>query len=59
MEMDDRAAEELYEKIKKAGTLLKQHPAKETVEDALVDMKLYIRNDDGTLSKNLARKWFK
>ena len=59
MEMDDHSADALYTKIKKEGTLLKQHPAKETIEDALVEMKLYIRDDDGTLSKNLARKWFK
>ena len=59
MEMDDDTAEEIYTKVKKEGSLLKQHPAKEVVEDALVDMKLYIRNDDGILTKNLARKWFK
>ena len=57
--LDNDEMEEFYKKIKKAGSFLKQHPAQKVVEDILVDRKIYIRRDDGTLEKNSALKWFK
>ncbi|MBQ8564037.1 MAG: hypothetical protein IJ443_09155 [Firmicutes bacterium] len=57
--LSDDEIEEFYKFVKKAGSLLKQHPAQKVVEDVLVTRKLYIRQDDGTVVKNSAAKWFK
>ena len=51
-QMNNDALEDFYAYIKKAGSLLKEHPGKDAVEDVLVERKLYIRNKDGTVSKN-------
>ena len=50
--MTDDELEELYAYIKKLGTILKAHPGREAVENVLVERNIYIRNEDGTLSKN-------
>ena len=50
--MTEDQLEEFYAYIKKQGTILKAHPGKEAVENVLVDRHMYIRNEDGTLSKN-------
>ena len=50
--MNNDALEEFYAYIKKAGSLLKEHPGKDAVEDVLVERRLYIRNEDGTVTKN-------
>ena len=57
--MTNDQLEEFYQYIKKAGSFLKAHPGKDPVEKILVDREMYIRNEDGTLSKNGAMKWFK
>ena len=51
-QMSNDALEAFYAYIKKAGSLLKEHPGKDAVEDVLVERRLYVRNDDGTVSKN-------
>ena len=50
--LTDDELEEFYAYIKKQGTILKAHPGKEVVENVLVERHIYIRNEDGTLSKN-------
>ena len=50
--MTEDQLEEFYTYIKKQGTILKAHPGKEAVENVLVERHIYIRNEDGTLSKN-------
>ena len=50
--MTDDQLEEFYAYIKKLGTILKAHPGREAVENVLVERNIYIRNEDGTLSKN-------
>ena len=56
-QMNNDMLEEFYAYIKKAGSFLKEHPGKDAVEDVLVDRKLYIRNKDGTISKNGLAAW--
>ena len=50
--MNDDDLEEFYAYIKKLGTILKAHPGKEAVENVLVDRNIYVRNEDGTVTKN-------
>ena len=57
--MRDDDLEEVYINLKKAGKLLKQHPAKEVVEDELVQRQMYIRDEDGIVTKNNMYKLFK
>ena len=57
--MDDEQLEEFYKAIKKAGSFLKEHPAQDAVETVLVERRMYLRNDNGTITKNHAYKWFK
>ncbi len=57
--MENDQLEEFYQYVKKQGSLFKKHPAQETVENVLVDKKLYVRKDDGSVVKNSAAKWFK
>ena len=58
-EFTEEGIEEFYRYILKQGTLLKRHPAQDVVEDVLVDRQLYVRNEDGTVSKVTKLKWFK
>ena len=57
--MEDDELEEFYKYIKKSGSLLKEHPGKEAVEDVLVSRNMYVRHNDGSITKNSAYKWFK
>lgn len=57
--LDENEIEEFYKEIEKAGSFFKAHPAKEVIEDVLVERRMYVRNDDGSISKNMAYKWFK
>ena len=57
--LSDSQMEELYAYVKKAGSLLKKHPAQDAVEDVLVRRKLYIRQEDGTIVKNSGFNLFK
>ena len=57
--LPDDDLEAFYARIKKAGTIFKQHPAQSAVEDVLVEKNMYVRHEDGTISKNSACKWFK
>ena len=50
--LTDDQLEEFYAYIKKQGTIIKAHPGREAVEDILVERHIYIRNEDGTLTKN-------
>ena len=50
--MTDDELEEFYAYIKKQGNILKAHPGKEAVESVLVDRNIYVRDEDGTLTKN-------
>ena len=51
-QLTDDQLEEFYAYIKKLGTILKAHPGREAVENVLVERHIYVRNEDGTLSKN-------
>ena len=44
--------EEIYRAIKKTGFVLREHSAQNAVEDVLVDRNLYIREEDGSLTRN-------
>ena len=57
--MNDDELEEIYTYVRKTSSLLLDHPGKETIEDELVRRNMYCRNDDGTITKNSAYKWFK
>ena len=57
--LEDDEIEEFYKEIKKAGSFFKTHPGKEVVEEVLVERRMYVRNDDGTITKNTAYKWFR
>ena len=57
--MEDDELELFYKEVKKAGTFLKDHPGKKLVEEVLVERNMYVRNDDGSVTKNSAYKWFK
>ena len=57
--MSDNQLEEFYQFIKKAGSFLKEHPGKDAVEKVLVDRRMYLRNEDGTIQKNHAYKLFR
>ena len=57
--LPDDDLEAFYARIKKAGTIFKQHPAQSAVEDVLVEKNMYVRDEDGTVTKNSAFKWFK
>lgn len=57
--MSDEELDEFYKYAKKAGSFLKEHPAKDAVEDILVKRHIYLRQNDGTIVKNSAYKWFK
>ena len=51
-QMSNDMLEEFYAYVKKSGSFLKEHPGKNAVEDVLVERKLYIRNEDGTVTRN-------
>lgn len=57
--MSDDELEDIYMYIKKTSSFLVEHPGRDTVEDELVKRNMYCRNDDGTITKNSAHKWFK
>ena len=57
--LSDEKLEDFYQEIKKQGTFLKQHPAQKAIEDVLVHRDLYIRNEDGTITKNSRISFFK
>ena len=44
--------EDYYEAIKKSGSIFKEHPAKTIFESELVERNIYVRSDNGTVSRN-------
>ena len=50
--MTDEDIEEFYGYTKEAGTFLKNHPARDIVEDVLVERKMYIKDKNGNLTRN-------
>ena len=57
--MSDEDLERFYTYIKREGGIFKTHPGQEAVESVLVQKNLYIRNEDGTLTKNSKFRFFK
>ena len=51
--LGDTALEELYKQVKKDTPFLKTHHAKDPIETVLVERHMYIRNEDGTISRNM------
>ena len=51
--MNDNDLEEFYAYVKKQGNLFKTHPGTEVVENVLVDRNIYVRDEDGTVTRNL------
>lgn len=51
-DLSDDELEDFYEVIKKAGSLFKEHPAKNIVEGVLVERNIYVRMEDGTVCRN-------
>ncbi len=51
-QLHDFDLEDLYEYYKKQGKLFKKHPAEKVIIDSLVKRNIYIRNDDGTYTRN-------
>lgn len=52
-ELGDTALEDLYKQIKKDTPFLKTHHAKAPIETVLIERNMYIRNEDGTVSRNM------
>ena len=48
--------EDLYEYYKKQGKLFKKHPAEKVLMEQLVKRDIYIKNSDGTYSRNTFAK---
>ena len=57
--LSDEEIEDFYKDVKKMGTLFKKHPMQEMVEANLVERNMYVRQEDGSVVKNSAYKWFK
>ena len=55
-DINDFDLEDLYLSYKKQGKLLKRHPAEKVLLEPLVKRCIYIRSDDGTVSRNMLAK---
>lgn len=54
--LHDFDLEDLYLYLKKQGTLFKNHPAEKVVLDELIQRNIYIKSDNGTVSRNMLAK---
>ena len=55
-QLHDFDLEDIYNYYKKQGKLLKKHPAEKILVEKLVKRHIYIKNDDGTYSRNMLAK---